>query len=802
MHLAGLRNSAQTFQRAMNSSATRPTIIPIIRCYQDDILVLSTGHEEHARHLRELFTVLRDREAPRQLDQVPAWPGGGHLRRVFAGTSDVGRSSVCHASSARCIATTAPSSEISTRPDSPFRAHTSSRPRQDAPCRRMSKLSHHHRQVYAVARGDTTHGHHSLNPSRKELKALHKHWIALFGAALDNHHRSGRSIRVKAVVKAAWRNGLAPSTSIPARTILRRMRWSSVCIGHSKRLSNARRRRLGHQPCQRFSWAYAQPSRRIYRRHLRKWCLEQPYASQESSSSSKKQHRRRLPSSSWHCVRTRTVSSAESTTARIIVDINGSEKGTLDGPAQAPPTMRRRMRRAKLRNAKLRSPRNQRLPQSPRTPRTPTPTAQPASATQPRTSAETTPPPTRARTRRVAFFITLAKCEVHWEGSGCGDFQRRKARARRSRRCLGLPPTLILVPCTRPFLVRVRLFSGAAPPGGRVGSLKSQKWGKIVNIIDMLSCVSERDYSAQEVAHILMGWPLYSSSRSFVYVNTNVSDWHKLENVHPRAQILSPRSRTFDQSNVILRGPRICARGREAVAIRSAAIEFTHTRKRLSIIPPHPPASTSCDDDCNLATENLHSSSSSSSSGGATTAFANCAPPAPEQQQQQQQRQHRLDTKCDREFVEMEVPFNGGAPKRPGSPSPLTSPAHSTASRGVATGLLQSCCGRCYPQRYQVRGRRGILASTGSISESAQQQSKALLGGGSSGNDGGGGGGHGSGAEDDPAQVPNVTFRGLSASGDQAGGGGPSTSAARGLTASASASSKLASSSSFNETRV
>ena len=66
----------------------------------------------------------------------------------------------------------------------------------------------------------------------------------------------------------------------------------------------------------------------------------------------------------------------------------------------------------------------------------------------------------------------------------------------------------------------------------------------------------------------------------------------------------------------------------------------------------------------------------------------------------------------DREFVEMEVPYNG-APKRPGSPSPLTSPAHSTASRG---GLLHACCGRCYPQRYQVRGRR-ILASTTSISE-------------------------------------------------------------------------------------
>lgn len=72
----------------------------------------------------------------------------------------------------------------------------------------------------------------------------------------------------------------------------------------------------------------------------------------------------------------------------------------------------------------------------------------------------------------------------------------------------------------------------------------------------------------------------------------------------------------------------------------------------------------------------------------------------------------------DREFVEMEVPYNG-APKRPGSPSPLTSPAHSTASRG---GLLHSCCGRCYPQRYQVRGRR-ILASTTSISEGAPSSS-------------------------------------------------------------------------------
>ncbi|KAF7989473.1 hypothetical protein HCN44_008147 [Aphidius gifuensis] len=88
-----------------------------------------------------------------------------------------------------------------------------------------------------------------------------------------------------------------------------------------------------------------------------------------------------------------------------------------------------------------------------------------------------------------------------------------------------------------------------------------------------------------------------------------------------------------------------------------------------------------------------------------------------------------LEKTTDREFVEMDVPYNG-APKRPGSPSPLTSPAHSTASRG---GLLQSCCGRCYSQRYQVRGRR-ILISRTSISEgppsssSQSQQSQPLQG--------------------------------------------------------------------------
>lgn len=75
----------------------------------------------------------------------------------------------------------------------------------------------------------------------------------------------------------------------------------------------------------------------------------------------------------------------------------------------------------------------------------------------------------------------------------------------------------------------------------------------------------------------------------------------------------------------------------------------------------------------------------------------------------------------DREFVEMDVPYNG-APKRPGSPSPLTSPAHSTASR---SRLLLSCCRRCYPQRYQVRGRR-ILTSTTSISEGPPSSSSHL----------------------------------------------------------------------------
>lgn len=94
----------------------------------------------------------------------------------------------------------------------------------------------------------------------------------------------------------------------------------------------------------------------------------------------------------------------------------------------------------------------------------------------------------------------------------------------------------------------------------------------------------------------------------------------------------------------------------------------------------------------------------------------------------------------------MDVPYNG-APKRPGSPSPLTSPAHSTASRG---GLLQSCCGRCYPQRYQVRGRR-ILASITSISDTAPSSS-------SHSHQSQPGRSHYQQAPVDPATVPNVVF--------------------------------------------
>ncbi|XP_014213024.1 potassium voltage-gated channel protein Shal isoform X2 [Copidosoma floridanum] len=71
-----------------------------------------------------------------------------------------------------------------------------------------------------------------------------------------------------------------------------------------------------------------------------------------------------------------------------------------------------------------------------------------------------------------------------------------------------------------------------------------------------------------------------------------------------------------------------------------------------------------------------------------------------------------LEKTTDREFVEMEVPFNG-APKRAGSPSPLTSPAHSTGPQHQRGTILQFCCGRCYP-RYQNRGQDEARDDSGS----------------------------------------------------------------------------------------
>ncbi|CAB0042248.1 unnamed protein product [Trichogramma brassicae] len=52
----GLRNSAQTFQRTMNYLLRD---LDFVRCYQDDILVLSASHEQHLQHLRELLTILK-----------------------------------------------------------------------------------------------------------------------------------------------------------------------------------------------------------------------------------------------------------------------------------------------------------------------------------------------------------------------------------------------------------------------------------------------------------------------------------------------------------------------------------------------------------------------------------------------------------------------------------------------------------------------------------------------------------------------------------------------------------------------
>lgn len=46
----------------------------------------------------------------------------------------------------------------------------------------------------------------------------------------------------------------------------------------------------------------------------------------------------------------------------------------------------------------------------------------------------------------------------------------------------------------------------------------------------IMSNVGERDYSAQEVAHVLMGWPMYVSSREFVTLY--ITDEVQLEKIH------------------------------------------------------------------------------------------------------------------------------------------------------------------------------------------------------------------------------------------------------------------------------
>ena len=41
----------------------------------------------------------------------------------------------------------------------------------------------------------------------------------------------------------------------------------------------------------------------------------------------------------------------------------------------------------------------------------------------------------------------------------------------------------------------------------------------------LISTISERDYSAQETAHLLMGWPLFVASRKFVTLPLYSEKW-------------------------------------------------------------------------------------------------------------------------------------------------------------------------------------------------------------------------------------------------------------------------------------
>ena len=51
---------------------------------------------------------------------------------------------------------------------------------------------------------------------------------------------------------------------------------------------------------------------------------------------------------------------------------------------------------------------------------------------------------------------------------------------------------------------------------------------KVISKI-LISKISDRDYSAQEVAHMLMSWPLYKSTWDFIVLNIYEDDWEKLE---------------------------------------------------------------------------------------------------------------------------------------------------------------------------------------------------------------------------------------------------------------------------------
>ena len=52
-----LRNYSETFERFVDSLLRK---LPFVRCYLDDLLVISRSHEEHMEHLHELFKVLRE----------------------------------------------------------------------------------------------------------------------------------------------------------------------------------------------------------------------------------------------------------------------------------------------------------------------------------------------------------------------------------------------------------------------------------------------------------------------------------------------------------------------------------------------------------------------------------------------------------------------------------------------------------------------------------------------------------------------------------------------------------------------